>query len=51
MIIPDFIVKSSRHSKKNYFFSEGLSDFCSSLTVSSQVPLLFYSFGDVLPLL
>ena len=37
MIVPNFIVKSSRHWKKNYFFSEGLSDFSSSLATSVVV--------------
>ena len=35
MVIPNFIVKSSGHWKKNYFFSEGLSDFGSSFEASS----------------
>ena len=35
MIVPDFIVKSSRHWKKNYFFSEELSDFGSSFEISA----------------
>ena len=35
MIIPNFIVKSSRHWKKNYFFSEVLSVDCSVVASSA----------------